>query len=55
MNRTSIVILALVAVLGLSIWKITRRDPSRDLSFDPLLVHCAAGLREPITEIARQY
>lgn len=55
MNRTTLIILALLALLGLSLWRITRREPGATPATSALLVHCAAGLRQPITEIARRY
>ncbi|MCF7732970.1 MAG: substrate-binding domain-containing protein [Akkermansiaceae bacterium] len=55
MNRTSLIILSLLAVLGASVWQVTRKPAAQGPSVVPLLVHCAAGLREPMTEIARQY
>jgi molybdate transport system substrate-binding protein len=51
-NRTSIiVILSLLAALGVSIWQVTRKPASQS----SLLVFCAAGLREPVSEIASRY
>ena len=38
-------------MLGVSLWQVTRKSASQS----SLLVFCAAGLREPVSEIARQY
>ena len=54
-NRTTTIVLGLLAILVVSLWLILREDRPGDLTKAPLVVHCAAGLRKPVTEIARQY
>ena len=55
MNRTFVIFGSLAILLMASLWWIARPDASRDLSTQPLVVHCAAGLRIPVSEIAEQY
>lgn len=55
MNRTTTIFVALLAILGISLWLLIREDRPNELGNDPLLVHCAAGLRIPVSEIAKQY
>lgn len=55
MNRTLAILLSLLVLLGVSIFFIIRPDNTITPGTRPLLVHCAAGLRQPITEIATLY
>jgi ABC-type molybdate transport system substrate-binding protein len=55
MNRNLAIVLLLIAILGGSLWQIARKDSGQRHSPTPLLVHCAAGLRGPVGEIARAY
>lgn len=55
MTRPLPIFLTLLGVLGLSLWLVLREDHTPKLGKAPLLVHCAAGLRIPVSKIARQY
>jgi molybdate transport system substrate-binding protein len=55
MNRTIATILSLATLLGVCIWLLLRADRPSPLGKSPLVVHCAAGLRIPVSEIAREY
>lgn len=55
MKRPALVIGILVALLGSALWLLTKGDDVNEPGKQDLLVHCAAGLRRPMSEIARQY
>lgn len=55
MKRPLVLIISLLGVLGAALWWLVRdQDESKPGQRD-LLVHCAAGLRKPMAEIARCY
>ncbi len=55
MKRPLIVLMVLLLVLGSAFWWLVRDQGGGEAGKKDLLVHCAAGLRKPITEIARNY
>lgn len=54
MNRTILIILTLFAVLCASLVAVIGKKSSR-IPHPPLLLHCAAGLRNAVSEIALNY
>ncbi len=55
MTRSTTIVLALLLLLGICGWLLIRDDRTEGLGDAPLLVHCAAGLRIPVSEIAAAY
>ncbi|MDF1712457.1 MAG: molybdate ABC transporter substrate-binding protein, partial [Akkermansiaceae bacterium] len=55
MKRPALVIAILVALLGGALWWLRKGDGVNEPGKEDLLVHCAAGLRKPMSEIAGQY
>ncbi|MEJ6719817.1 MAG: molybdate ABC transporter substrate-binding protein [Akkermansiaceae bacterium] len=55
MKRPLVVLMALLLILGAAFWWLVGGDDESVAGKGDLLVHCAAGLRKPMTEIARDY
>lgn len=55
MKRTKIVVISLLVVLAAAIMLVVRKPSGDNLTTSPLLLHCAAGMRGPVTRIARRY
>ena len=55
MKRPALVFGILLLLLGAAFWWLMKNDDLSGPGEEGLLVHCAAGLRKPMTEIARQY
>ena len=55
MKRPALVFGILGALLGAALWWLATDDDATEPGKEDLLVHCAAGLRRPMSEIARQY
>ncbi|MEJ6829956.1 MAG: substrate-binding domain-containing protein, partial [Akkermansiaceae bacterium] len=55
MKRPLVVLMALLLILGAAFWWLVGSDDESAAGKGDLLVHCAAGLRKPMTEIARDY
>lgn len=55
MKRPALVLGILLALLGGALWWLVGGDDQKEPGKEDLLVHCAAGLRRPMSEIARQY
>ena len=55
MPRSTTIFPCLLVLLGVATWLLIREDRPSELGKTPLVVHCAAGLTKPVTELARQY
>ncbi|MFT6863549.1 MAG: molybdate transport system substrate-binding protein, partial [Akkermansiaceae bacterium] len=55
MKRPILILFFLFALLGVALWWLANDRNESARGKGSLLVHCAAGLRRPMTEIARQY
>lgn len=55
MKRPALVIAILVVLLGGALWWLRKGDGVNEPGKEDLLVHCAAGLRKPMSKIAGQY
>ncbi len=55
MKRPILIFTLLLCVLGAALWWIVKEEQAATAEEDSLLVHCAAGFRKPMTQIARQY
>lgn len=55
MKRPILILFFLLALLGSALWWLANDRNEIERGKGSLLVHCAAGLRRPMSEIARQY
>ena len=55
MKRPLLVFVVLLLVLGGAFWWLVGDQGDDAAGKEDLLVHCAAGLRKPMNEIARRY
>jgi molybdate transport system substrate-binding protein len=55
MKRPLPIFLILLSVLGVALWWLAHDEDESSPGGGALLVHCAAGLRKPMAELARRY
>lgn len=55
MKRPLLILAVLLVALGGALWWLVKDERGNEPGKEALLVHCAAGLRKPMTEIARSY
>ena len=55
MKRPILILFFLLALLGSALWWLANDRNEIERGKGSLLVHCAAGLRRPMSEISRQY